>query len=256
MNLSMATDLAINYKSPAQIARVVSEAWGGTNLYCPNCDTSCLSATPVNTAVYDYLCLVCRQHFQLKCMSAPIGRRIMDAAYNTMMRAINEDRVPNLFALHYERSSWTVKNLLLIPHFALSSSAIQARTALSSVARRAGWIGCFIVLENIPGDARIHLVKDGVVVPSAQVRDCYARIRPLEKVPVKERGWMLDVLRVVQALGKREFTNGEVYRFAPELEKLHPENRHVRDKIRQQLQFLRDRGLLTQVERGVWRVEG
>jgi len=30
-----------------------------------------------------------------------------------------------------------------------------------------------------------------------------------------------------------------------ELEKLHPDNRHVKDKIRQQLQALRDAGLLS-----------
>jgi len=52
--------------------------------------------------------------------------------------------------------------------------------------------------------------------------------------------------------------------FARELEQLHPDNRHVRDKIRQQLQVLpssprfdatsRDAGLLLHVQRGVWRL--
>ena len=36
---------------------------------------------------------------------------------------------------------------------------------------------------------------------------------------------------------------------------LHPENLHVKDKIRQQLQVLRDRGFLAQFERGVWAVK-
>jgi type II restriction enzyme len=44
----------------------------------------------------------------------------------------------------------------------------------------------------------------------------------------------------------------EVNAFAPQLEQLHPNNRHVKDKIRQQLQVLRDRGFLVQVSRGVW----
>jgi hypothetical protein len=35
----------------------------------------------------------------------------------------------------------------------------------------------------------------------------------------------------------------EVYAFASELEKLHPGNRHIKDKIRQQLQVLRDAGI-------------
>ena len=36
----------------------------------------------------------------------------------------------------------------------------------------------------------------------------------------------------------------DVYKFDAKLAKLHPANRHVRDKIRQQLQILRDLGLL------------
>jgi type II restriction enzyme len=37
-------------------------------------------------------------------------------------------------------------------------------------------------------------------------------------------------------------------------EELHPDNRHVKDKIRQQLQVRRDAGLLLHVERGWWRL--
>jgi type II restriction enzyme len=38
------------------------------------------------------------------------------------------------------------------------------------------------------------------------------------------------------------------------LEKLHPDNRHIKDKIRQQLQVLRDLGLLLHIDRGLWRL--
>jgi len=46
---------------------------------------------------------------------------------------------------------------------------------------------------------------------------------------------MLDVLNGVRSLGKQEFSNGDAYTLAEQLEQLHPDNRHVRDKIRQQL---------------------
>jgi len=42
-----------------------------------------------------------------------------------------------------------------------------------------------------------------------------------------------------------EFTLADVYAHAASLAKLHPNNRHVYDKIRQQLQVLRNLGLLT-----------
>jgi type II restriction enzyme len=256
MNLSMPAHLAFNYKNPAQRARVVSEAWGSANLYCPNCQSPHLNQAPNNTAAVDYLCPFCGLPFQLKSKSAPIGDRIVDAAYEAMRRAILEDRTPNLYALHYERASWQVRNLILVPHFAFSISAIEARAPLAANARRAGWVGCNIVLKNIPLDARIRLISDGVPALPHSVRESFHRLKPLEELKPSERGWTLDVLRIVRSLGKTEFSNNDVYAFAPQLEKLHPNNRHVRDKIRQQLQVLRDRGFLMQIERGVWTLTG
>ena len=61
---------------------------------------------------------------------------------------------------------------------------------------------------------------------------------------VEARGWTLDVLNVVRGMGRREFTLAEVYAFAGELARLHPRNRFVRPKIRQQLQILRDLGFV------------
>jgi hypothetical protein len=78
---------------------------------------------------------------------------------------------------------------------------------------------------------------------------------PLKELSVKERGWTLDVLRVVQSLGKQVFTNYDVYAFAPQLQELHPENRTVLPQIRKQLQILRERGLLLHVKPGLWAVK-
>jgi hypothetical protein len=61
-------------------------------------------------------------------------------------------------------------------------------------------------------------------------------------------------LRLLTSSPTNEFTNEDVYAFDRELEKLHPDNRHVRDKIRQQLQVLRDAGLLLHLGSGVWRL--
>ncbi|MDO8663385.1 MAG: Dam-replacing domain protein, partial [Candidatus Wildermuthbacteria bacterium] len=66
--------------------------------------------------------------------------------------------------------------------------------------------------------------------------------------------WLLDVMRCVDKLGKKEFALDEVYAFENELSLAHPENRHIKDKIRQQLQILRDNGYLEFIERGIYRV--
>lgn len=53
-----------------------------------------------------------------------------------------------------------------------------------------------------------------------------------------------EVLRHVNATASTQFSLADVYEFAPTLSAQFPDNRHVRDKIRQTLQRLRDDGLL------------
>jgi len=72
------------------------------------------------------------------------------------------------------------------------------------------------------------------------------------------------MFNAVRSLGRVEFTNGDASALADQLARLHPDNRHVKDKIRQQLQVLppspgfgvtsRDAGLLFHVGRGEWRL--
>ena len=193
----------------------------------------------------DYFCPACKSPFQLKSQSKPLGSRIVDAAYSEMKRAILEDRTPNLFVLHYDLDTWAVRTVLLVPHFAFALSAVERRKPLASTARRAGWVGCNILLEKIPVHARIPVVSEGSPHTPREVRGSYARLRPLEKLQAEKRGWTLDVLQVVQSLDKLEFTLADVYVHTDALAKLHPNNAHVRDKIRQQLQVLRDLGLLS-----------
>jgi len=88
----------------------------------------------------------------------------------------------------------------------------------------------------------------------SQVRARYTRLKPIREIKTAQRGWTLDVLNIVRRLGKPEFTNDDVYAHDRELEQLHPDNRNVRPKIRQQLQILRDTGLLIHVESGRWRL--
>ncbi|MGD0208011.1 MAG: hypothetical protein ABSC89_10435 [Verrucomicrobiota bacterium] len=55
-------------------------------------------------------------------------------------------------------------------------------------------------------------------------------------------------------LGKTQFTTADAYIFERELAELHPDNEHVKEKIRQQLQELRDRNLLLHIDRNRWRL--
>ena len=254
MQLALPTQGLAAYRSASQRARVGTEAWGAENFFCPACNSPRLQSAPPGTAAIDYSCPSCDSSFQLKSQSKPIGGRILDAAYSEMRRAILEDRTPNLYVLHYDLSAWSVRTLLLIPRFAFALSAVERRKPLAPTARRAGWVGCNIVLDKIPLQARIPIIQEGNVRPKQAVRDDYQRLLPLEKLHVEKRGWTLDVLNAVQSLGKTEFSLNEVYAFEDKLSRLHPANRNVQPKIRQQLQVLRDLGLIEFLRPGEYRL--
>jgi type II restriction enzyme len=171
-----------------------------------------------------------------------------------MRHAIKSGRTPNLLVMHYDRKEWSVSNVILIPNFAFSMSAIEKRKALGPEARRAGWIGCNILLGRIPADAKIPIVTEGRAINKSEVRKQYARLRPLQTLTIEDRGWTLDVLNAVRGLGISDFALSDVYALESSLSRLHPYNRHVRDKIRQQLQVLRDLGLLVFLGRGHYRL--
>ena len=171
-----------------------------------------------------------------------------------MRLAILEDRTPNLYILHYDLSAWSVRSVILIPRFAFALSAIECRKPLAITARRAGWVGCNIRLDRIPVDARIPIIEEGSILPIKQVRHAYARLRPLQTLRTEKRGWTLDVLRTVRSLNKPDFSLTELYRHADALTELHPRNFHVREKIRQQLQVLRDFGLIEFLGSGNYRL--
>ncbi|MGA9885035.1 MAG: DpnI domain-containing protein [Candidatus Acidiferrales bacterium] len=254
MQNALPTETLGGYTSGAQRARVATEAWAHANLYCPNCDSASLARTPINTPVVDYLCPGCRATFQLKSQARAFSRKIVDAAYESMIRAIRENRTPNLFVLHYDSIAWAVEDIIVISCFAFPFSAIEKRRPLGPAARRAGWVGCNIRLDAIPADAKIRVVFAGTAVPNEIVRRQYARVRPLAKLGVEQRGWTLDVLNVVRSMEMERFSLADIYGHVEALVRLHPRNRHVRDKIRQQLQVLRDLGLLEFLGSGRYRI--
>lgn len=253
VNLQCRTELATNYKSGAQIARVLTEEWTARELYCPACDSKRLLPSKANTPAIDFECPRCTQLFQLKSLRKWNPRKIVDAGYDAMIRSIRADRVPNLLVLQYS-SDWIVRNLMLVPRVFFTESAIERRKPLAVGARRAGWIGCNILLSQIAADGKIEMVSDGIPVSEQEVRNEFSRIRKLAEVPPSVRGWTLHVLSAVRRLGKSRFSLGDVYDFESELQITHPLNRNVRPKIRQQLQILRELGLIEFETRGTYKI--
>jgi len=250
MSLQLNTDLAAGYKSPSQRARRITEGWFAQNSYCPACTSPHLSPTPANTRVVDFLCPACGAEFQLKAKSTPLGKKVRDAAYAPMIERVLANRSPHFAFLQYDRSGWRVRKLLLVPGHFITTAVIERCPPLSAAARRARWVGCNILLDRIPDEGRLMVVSESRTMQQNKVRLSWARFSWMKRLSAESRGWTADVLRCVGRFGRREFSLAQMYEFKPELAALHPANTRIRPKIRQQLQVLRDKGIIRFLGRG------
>jgi type II restriction enzyme len=253
MELVCDTSVANAYKSAPQRARVVSEGWFAQNSYCLACDADRLYRTPSNTAATDFTCNGCGQRYELKTFLKRPGRSLVDGAYLSPLGRIQAGTAPTLCLL--ERSDcWRIRSLTAIHSSFLTPWVIEQRRPLSQVARRAGWVGCNIRLDRIPPDGEINVIGAGVACPKAEVRNKFQRFLPLASLPVGQRGWTTLTLSVIRKLGRPQFSLGDLYLREEEFSAFYPSNRHVRAKIRQQLQNLRDLGMLSFEGRGEYRL--
>ena len=117
--------------------------------------------------------------------------------------------------------------------------------------------GDFVCDGCARSSGRIPLIRDGLHVPKAAVLDQWRSTLCLRDAGLNARGWLLELMRCVEAIRRAEFTLADVYAFEPRLAALYPGNSNVRPKIRQQLQVLRDRGWLAFGDRrGTYRRAG
>ena len=120
-------------------------------------------------------------------------------------------------------------------------------------AKRAGWTGCLILLNQIPDFGKIKLVEKGRFVQRDKVRTAWDKTKFLaEQKNIQTRGWTLDILSYVEKLNNT-FSLNDMYAFESQLSAKHPENKHIKEKIRQQLQILRDRGLIEFLRPGLYK---
>lgn len=253
MNLFFDTKLADGYKSPSQIVKILSESWVNNQIYCPNCGHLDIDKYGNNKPVADFFCSNCREDYELKSKKDRMGNKILDGAYGTMIKRLNSANNPNFFFLNYNLDSYKVLNFAVIPkHFFVPEIIIKRSKGLKD---RPEYIMCSIDLKLIPQSGKIFYVKDGHEECREKVLENWKKTLFLrEKKEIKAKGWLLDVMMCVDKLGKKEFTLSEVYKFENILSKKHPENKHVKDKIRQQLQFLRDKGYLEFIDSGKYKI--
>jgi type II restriction enzyme len=243
-----------SYVSGSQSARAWTELWVRTWVYCPNCGSPKINAFPNNSPVADFFCATCKDEYELKSQKKTFGSKVLDGAFRTKCERLAASNNPNLFLLNYDPKHLSVTNLLVVPKHFFAREIIEERKPLASTARRAGWIGSNILLNQIPESGKIFIVRAGQPQPRDGVLAKWKKTLFLRDQGQEARGWLLEVMRCVEAIGKREFELNDIYAFEHRLSRLYPGNQNVKPKIRQQLQFLRDRGYLDFMSKGYYRL--
>lgn len=231
------------YKSNSQKARVLTENWFTREMYCPCCLNLHVRDLPNNNKGSDFLCDNCKNEFQLKSSKSKFSGRVVDGEYNTMKNIILGNKSPNFFLLNYSENDWFVKNLILIPKFFISFSMIEKRKPLAETAKRAGWTSCNFLLQNLPEEGKINVVKNEKALDKNQINKTWRKMFFLNKKNPEFKGWTSDVLKIVEELPEK-FSLPDIYKYERYFKELHPSNNNIQAKIRQQLQILRDNKIL------------
>jgi type II restriction enzyme len=245
---------SVPYEGQTQRARFWTENWVAAQLYCLNCGRASINKLPNNQPVADFQCPDCREEYELKSQAGKIGGRIVDGAHKSMLERLAADNNPNLVLLAYNRPERSVTDLAVVPKQFFVPEIIEGRKPLAPTAKRAGWIGCNILLNRIPDAGKIVIVRNGVLEAREVVLEKWRQICFVREQSTAARGWLLEVMKCVEDIRQNEFELADVYRFEPRLQSLYPGNQHVREKMRQQLQALRDGGFIEFLGRGKYRL--
>ncbi len=253
MLLQCDTLVAEKYKSPAQIARLISERWFLQWGYCLACDNDELKQTAPNTKAADFVCPACEQKYELKTFKSGFPRIIPDGAYRTFMECILTGSVPSLVLLG-RSPAWEVQSLTAIHQLFITPEVVVSRRPLAISARRAGWVGCNIRLDRIPEDGKIEVVEHSQVSSRESIRKKFRALNCLKKIKVGARGWTILTLGAIRRLGRQDFSLREIYAQEDSFRECYPNNLNIRPKLRQQLQVLRDLGYVEFLGGGEYRL--
>ena len=244
MNLSFDIQSIEKYHSASQITRVLTETWVHENMYCPRCGNLTIKKFENNRPVADFFCPSCKNEYELKSKSGSLSEKVNDGAYETMIKRITSNQNPDFFFMNYSKTEYRVKDFIIVPKHFFTPCIIEKRKTLALTARRAGWVGCNILIGKIPEQGRISIIANGNVLDKNIIIKQVNRSNMFETRNLDSRGWLMDVLNCINAVEDSIFTLSDIYGFENEFQIKHPNNNNIKPKIRQQLQFLRDNGFI------------
>ena len=233
---------------------MLTEFWTANNIFCPIC-WSALVQHKIDKPVNDLFCRDCKADFELKSSKGNLWKTIPWWAYDIMMKEMANNPM-HLFILKYAKD-YTIKNFLVVPKYFFIPEIIQKRNT-SKVKQKNWkirlWTWWNILFDKIPESWKIHYISNWTYKTRTEILKEWEKVKFLEKEKSSSKGWIFDIMICIEKLNKREFTLQDIYAFENELKLKHPKNNNIKPKIRQQLQFLRNKKYLEFIEKWKYKV--
>jgi len=221
MNLTFQTSLSNSYTNNSQKIRIMSENWTLENWFCPNCGSK-LSEQENNKKVSDFLCENCLENFEQKASKKKFKWKTIAGEYNTYVERLKEKNKPNFFFLYYLDWIFSVNDFFVVPKYFFVPEIIEKRSKW--LKNRPNYYMCNILFDKIPNSWKIYYIEDWKEISKEKVLEKWQKTAFLKDIKK-------DNLKI-----------------------LHPENKNIKAKIRQQLQFLRDKWYLEFLDIGKYKV--
>ena len=204
-------ELQTPYESASQSARVWTERWVREFLIAPTAARHVLINTPPISLPPISFAAPAARTTNSRVQKNKFSAKVLDGAFQSMCERVAATNNPNLLLLNYDLKSFAVTNLFVVPKQFFVREVIEERKPLASTARRAGWIGCKILLNEIPDAGKIFFVRNGRLEPKNSVLEQWQRTLFLRQQEADARGWLIEVMKCVELIGKPEFRLDDVY---------------------------------------------
>ena len=196
-----------------------------------------------NKPVADLFCPNCHEQYELKSKNQKtIGNSVPDGAYHTMLERIQSDTNPNFFFLAYKKADYSIQQLVLVPKHFITPDMIIPRN--KGIKNRPHHIMCSINLVPLPESGKIFLIDNSRIIEPEIVLKKWQSNLFLRNQNAERKGWLLAIMKCIDQLPRRIHIVTNRMNLKTKLSIQFPQNNHIKDKIRQQLQILRDQNMI------------
>ncbi len=105
------------------------------------------------------------------------------------------------------------------------------------------------ILEATPREITVKFSK--IEIDTNEISDSF--VGGIDPILQALTGWKLSILQCLEQIPFQDFTLADMYTFESSLQKKYPANNNIQEKIRQQLQYLRDLGIIEFLGGGSYR---